>query len=101
MALRDVATIGCTFSGHCSKSGHGDFTGSFSAGGSEILSLDGNNVCVTGTYGSATCGCTVYAVGKSELLSLDGLQVAREGDPVTGDGIEGVITSGWPMLSID
>lgn len=104
MAIRDVATIGCTFSGYCDKRGHGSFTGTFDSNGSEILSLDGNNVCVTGTTGQASCGCRVRAIGRSALLSLEGIPVAREGDPIEGadgGGITGVITSGWPKLSID
>lgn len=82
MASAEVATIGSTFEGDCSKHHHGHFTGTFTGGGSEVISLDGAGICVTGTYGQASCGCWVQAIGGSTILTLNGLAVARKGDAV-------------------
>lgn len=105
MAVRDIAYIGCTFSGHCNNhKGGADFTGTFTHGGSPVISINGNPVCVTGTYGQASCGCLVKAIGGSTILSLNGLPVAREGDAIeaySGGGITGKITSGCPWMATD
>ena len=102
---KQIATLGCTFSGHCSKKGHGSFTGTFSSNGSPVVSLGGNAVCVTGTTGVASCGCTVQAIGGSTAIQLNGLPVARVDDLIEeaggGGSITGTITSGVSWLAID
>ncbi len=102
---KQVATIGCTFSGYCSKHHHGSFTGTFDDNGSVVMQLNDKDVCVTGTTGTASCGCTVRAIGKSVALQLNGLAVARVTDPIeNADGsgsIKGVITSGVDFLAIN
>ena len=105
MSFKEVATIGSWFRGECSKKGHGSFTGQFSKKGSVVISLGGNPVCVTGTTGQASCGCTVRAIGGSKIFKLNGLSVARVGDEIEEDGgggsITGEITSGVDWLIIE
>ena len=105
MAIRQIATIGCSFSGYCSKKDHDNFTGVFTENGSEVISLNGKAVCVTGTRGRASCGCWVQAIGGSKAISLNGKAVARVGDAIEevggGGSITGVITSGVGWLGVD
>lgn len=93
-----VARIGDTFEGRCSACDGHHVTGTLETG--EFVTIEGRNICVTGSIGRGSCGHTCIVQGQSAVWSIEGKQVARVGDPVTGT-ITGTITSGCDFVETD
>ena len=97
MASR-VARTGDSFAGRCSACDGKWVTGTLETG--EFVTIDGRNICVTGSIGRGRCGHTCTVQGQSAVWRIEGKQVARVGDPVTGT-ITGTITSGCDFVETD
>lgn len=94
--------IACTtdvFVGNCSgHDGHPSVTGVIVTG--EFVTIDGNNVAVTGSVGIGGCGHSCTVIGLSKVFRINGAEVARVGDPVVGT-ITGTIVSGADYCKTD
>ena len=93
-----VATVGCRFEGVC-----GDCNAlvrGVLVSGAFVATIEGKNVCVTGSRGRGDCGHFCAVVGQSAVWLIEGKPVARVGDPVTG-GIEGRIINGSDFVFAD
>lgn len=86
-----VCAVGSKFQGHCSACDGSWVEGEIVEG--EFVTIDGKNICVTGSLGRGYCGHETRAVGQSAVWRVNGKQVARVGDPVQGT-ITGTLTQG-------
>lgn len=86
-----IACIGHEFDGVCHACDDVTVHGVLVTG--EFATIDGRNICVTGSEGVGDCGHRCTVIGKSQAFFINGIPVARVGDPVTGD-IDGVIITG-------
>ena len=91
-----VACVGDSFSGYCSACEQ-TVQGIMVEG--EFVSIEGKNICVTGSMGRGNCGHTCAAQGSS-FVTIQGKSVVRVGDAVTGT-ITGTIISGSDFCSWD
>jgi len=66
----------------------------------EFATIEGKNICVTGSTGQGDCGHTCISIGQSAVWKIEGKPVVRIGDPVTG-GIEGRLITGSDFVSSD
>ena len=90
-----VACVGDSFSGYCSACEQ-TVQGIMVEG--EFVSIEGKNICVTGSMGRGNCGHTCTAQGTS-VVTIQGNSVVRVGDAVTGT-ITGTIISGSDFCRI-
>lgn len=88
-----ICTVDSEFIGHCSACDGAEVHGYMIDG--EFPTIDGKNICVTGSVGQGTCGHTCTAVGQSQVFRINGKQVARVGDPVTGTIVGTLVTGSW------
>lgn len=93
-----VATVGCRFTGFCSAC-KSQTSGKMISGAAD-RSIEGKNICVSGSEGVGDCGHSCKAIGQSQVLFIDSLPVARAGDPVIGE-IVGKIIEGSDFVSCD
>lgn len=93
-----VATVGHRFEGVCQACGGVTVRGTLISG--EFPTIEGRDICVTGSRGRGDCGHGCTVVGRSAVWRIEGKPVARLGDPVT-DGIEGRIITGSDFVSAD
>lgn len=93
-----VACVGHRFTGVCHACDNHTVSGTLISG--EFVTIDGKNVCVTGSQGKGDCGHTCTVIGGSTVWTIEGKAVARVGDSVTGT-IEGTIISGSDTVSSD
>ena len=68
--------------------------------GEEDRTIEGQQICVTGSKGVGDCGHPCESVGQSEVWFINGKPVVRIGDPVT-NGIEGVLITGSDFVNSD
>lgn len=92
-----VCTVGSRFVGYCR---HCSSTVGGTMVDGEFATIEGQNICVTGSIGRGDCGHSCVAVGQSAIWKIEGKEVARVGDPVTGD-IEGKLTTGSDFVTSD
>ena len=93
-----VACVGHRFHGRCSACDNREVEGTLVTG--EFVTIEGKNICVTGSEGRGDCGHTCTVVGQSAVLKIEGKQVARVGDPVIGT-ITGTIITGSDFITSD
>lgn len=94
-----IACTGDVFTGNCSgHKGHPSVTGVIVTG--EFVTIEGQNIAVTGSVGVGGCGHTCTVIGLSDIFRINGIQVARAGDPVVGT-ITGTIVTGSDFCTSD
>lgn len=93
-----VAHIGDEFEGKCLSCDGEIRRGKIITG--EFVTIGGQGIAVTGSVGQGYCGHTCTVIGQSESLSINGKQIARIGDPVTGE-IIGTIITGSDFVASD
>ena len=93
-----VATVGHRFEGFCRECG-ARVGGTLVSG--EFPTIEGRNICVTGSRGRGDCGHGCTVVGRSAVWRIEGKPVARVGDPVTDGSIEGHIITGSDFVFSD
>lgn len=93
-----IACIGHEFAGVCHACDDLTVHGVLVTG--EFATIEGQNICVTGSEGVGNCGHRCTVIGKSQVFFINGIPVARVGDPVTGD-IDGVIITGCDYAFAD
>lgn len=94
-----IACTGDVFVGNCSgHKGNPSVSGVIITG--EFVTIEGENIAVTGCVGLGGCGHSCTVIGLSQIVTINGKQVARVGDPVVGT-INGTIVSGSDFCSAD
>ena len=94
-----VCTVGHRFTGVCHACGDVVIGGTMITG-EPRRTIDGMDICVTGSLGMGDCGHICQAIGQSVVWDIDGKPVVRIGDPVTGL-IDGQLVTGSDYVTSD
>ena len=93
-----VVTVGHRFRGICRQC-RMEVEGTM-VEGEAGRTIEGKEICVTGSRGVGDCGHECISIGRSEVWRINGKPVARVGDPVT-DGIDGELITGWDFVQAE
>lgn len=92
-----VCTVGHRFEGYCTVCQ--TWVGGVMVDG-EFPTIEGMNICVTGSNGIGDCGHPTQSIGLSAVWKIEGKQVVRIGDPVAGV-INGQLVTGSDFVTSD